>query len=91
VITGVAGGIARDLLIGEIPLVFRREIYLYATAAFVGASVFVMLDHWGVNSQANIIVSTTTTLLLRLAGIRWRIALPLFRPRAADPAAGGRN
>jgi uncharacterized membrane protein YeiH len=91
VITGVAGGIARDLLIGEIPLVFRREIYLYATAAFVGASVFVMLDHWGVNSQANMIVSTTTTLLLRLAGIRWRIALPLFRPRAADPAAGGRN
>src|SRR6187431_410927 len=34
VITGVMGGVLRDLLMGEIPLVFRREIYLYATAAF---------------------------------------------------------
>lgn len=91
VITGVAGGIARDLLIGEIPLVFRREIYLYATAAFVGASVFVMLAHWAVNPQANMIIGTATTLLLRLAGIRWRIALPLFRPRTLPRAANGRN
>ena len=44
VTTGVAGGILRDLLIGEIPLVFRREIYLYATAAFGGAVVFVLLQ-----------------------------------------------
>jgi uncharacterized membrane protein YeiH len=43
VMTGVAGGILRDLLIGEIPLMFRREIYLYATAAFGGATVFVLL------------------------------------------------
>src|SRR5688572_14071408 len=46
VITGVVGGIVRDVLTGEIPLVFRREIYLYATAALCGAVVFVLLARW---------------------------------------------
>jgi uncharacterized membrane protein YeiH len=81
VTTGVAGGILRDLLIGEIPLVFRREIYLYATAAFCGASLFVLLEKWTADAQLNMILGTLTTLLLRLAGIRWRIALPMFRPK----------
>jgi uncharacterized membrane protein YeiH len=81
VTTGVAGGILRDLLIGEIPLVFRREIYLYATAAFCGATVFVVLARFSINPQTNMVIGTATTLLLRLAGIRWRIALPMFRPK----------
>lgn len=88
VITGVAGGILRDLLIGEIPLVFRREIFLYATAAFFGASFFVLLTRWSSNPQMNLVVGTTGTLLLRLAGIRWRIALPMFRPKHS-PGSGG--
>ena len=83
VTTGVAGGILRDLLIGEIPLVFRREIYLYATAAFCGATLFVLLARYSPNPQMNMILGTATTLLLRLAGIRWRIALPMFRPKNA--------
>jgi uncharacterized membrane protein YeiH len=86
VTTGVAGGILRDLLIGEIPLVFRSEIFLYATAAFGGASCFVLLHQYGVNPQLNAIVSTMATLLLRLAGIRWRIRLPMLRPKSPATA-----
>ena len=81
VTTGVAGGILRDLLIGEIPLVFRREIYLYATAAFGGASVFVLLNRYSSSANLNAVLGILVTLLLRLAGIRWRIALPMFRPK----------
>jgi uncharacterized membrane protein YeiH len=81
VITGVAGGILRDLLIGEIPLVFRQEIYLYATAAFLGASLFVATQAWPELSSVRVIVGVGATLLLRLAGIRWRITLPVFRPK----------
>jgi uncharacterized membrane protein YeiH len=81
VITGVMGGVLRDLLTGEIPLVFRREIYLYATAAFFGCCVFVLLQHWRPEGKGNVIMGTTAVLLLRLAGIRWRIALPVFRPK----------
>lgn len=78
VITGVAGGILRDLLIGEIPLVFRREIYLYATAAFFGAALYVGLTHFLGEAQVSIGLGALATLALRLAGIRWRIALPVF-------------
>ena len=85
VTTGVAGGILRDLLIGEIPLVFRREIYLYATAAFGGASAFVLLHQFSSSTKWNAILGTLFTLLLRLAGIKWRIRLPMFRPKVTLP------
>ena len=85
VITGVAGGILRDLLIGEIPLVFRPHIYLYATAAFVGATVYVLVGHWSADQQLNMIIGAVSVLLLRLAGIRWRIALPVLRPKESKP------
>lgn len=93
VITGVAGGILRDLLIGEIPLVFRREVYLYATAAFCGASVYVLLASWPVQPPWKVVIGAAVTLMLRLAGIRWRIALPLFRPKntTEDLVPGGRK
>jgi uncharacterized membrane protein YeiH len=91
VMTGVAGGIMRDLLIGEIPLVFRREIYLYATAAFCGASFFVLLHYWSSNSQLNMILGIVVTLALRLAGIKWRIGLPLFRPKVTTPPSAKEN
>ena len=81
VITGVAGGMMRDVLAGEIPLVFRREIYLYATAALCGAGVFVLLSRWQGHEPINMVLSAGTTLLLRLAGIRWKLALPVFRHR----------
>src|SRR6185295_4853478 len=49
VVTGVAGGILRDVLTGEVPLVFQPQIYLYATAALIGAAAFVTWDHWQPN------------------------------------------
>lgn len=79
VITGVAGGIMRDLLTGEIPLVFRREIYLYATAALCGALLLVLLERWSGRHQVNMLAGAALTLFLRLAAIRWKLALPLYR------------
>ena len=84
VITGVAGGMCRDVLSGEIPLVFRREIYFYATAAAIGAGCFVVLQSWMPNRGANLIIGTLVTLALRLAGIRWRLALPVFEGRRRE-------
>ena len=81
VITGVAGGILRDTLTGEIPYVFRKEIYFYATASRCGAVVFVLLQRWHVDEQAGVLVGAAVTLTLRLAAIRWKLALPLFNPR----------
>ena len=81
VVTGVAGGILRDILCGEVPLVFRRETYFYATAAFGGDLVFVLLHRMAVDRTACLVVSAGVILALRLAGLRWKLALPVFRTR----------
>ena len=78
VITGVAGGILRDILVGEIPLVFRRNIYLYATAAVVGATVFVMMEKWHPGDPVNRLVGIALILILRLAAMQWKLSLPEF-------------
>ena len=79
VITGVAGGILRDVLVGEIPLVFRQETYIYATAAFAGAAVFVVLKHWLPGNAAGGLIGAGLTLALRFIAIQWKISLPVFR------------
>ncbi len=81
IITGVAGGILRDILTGEIPYVFRKEIYFYATASLCGAVVFVLIHNSLASPQVSVLIGAAVTLSLRLAAIRWKLALPLFTPR----------
>lgn len=81
VVTGVAGGILRDVLLGEVPLVFQPEIHIYATAALAGAIVFVTLRYFGVAEVVATPLGAAVVLGLRLAGIRWRLTLPVFEPR----------
>lgn len=76
VLTGVAGGVIRDLLANEIPLVLRREIY--ATAAFVGAGLFLLCDTAGIPKPAPTLIGGAAALALRLAAIRWNLSLPVL-------------
>lgn len=85
VISGVAGGMIRDVLTGEIPLVFRPQIYLYATAAIFGATVFVVLTRNGVPQQIALLSGAGVTLGLRLAAIRWKLRLPVFAAKTSFP------
>lgn len=75
-LTGVAGGIVRDLLSDEILLILRRDIY--ATASLAGATVFVILSSTAINDDLTLIFGVLTTLTLRLAAIRWKWTLPLM-------------
>ena len=81
VVTGVAGGILRDTLTGEIPLVFRSEIYFYATASLCGAVSFLLLLRWLPDPQIALLAGAAVTLLLRLAAVRWKLKLPVFKHR----------
>jgi uncharacterized membrane protein YeiH len=85
VLTGVAGGIMRDLLLGQIPMVFRQEICLYATAAVGGSLYYVCMRQQFDDEQVNMVTGTIVTLALRLAGMRWGITLPMFRPKDKKP------
>ena len=78
VITGVAGGMIRDVLIGEIPLVFRRDIYLYATASLCGSIIYAMLRMFRPESTVHTWVSVGVILALRFGAIFWKWSLPLF-------------
>ena len=82
VVTGVAGGIMRDVLTGEVPLVFRREIHLYATAALSGSALCVVLESASLGETLATIAGAALVLGLRLAGIYWKISLPLFETRS---------
>ncbi len=81
VITSVAGGIGRDVLMGEVPMVFRSEIHLYATAALIGSAGCVSLELLGISATVATIVGGALVLALRLAGIYWKLSLPLFETR----------
>jgi uncharacterized membrane protein YeiH len=77
VITGVAGGIFRDMLMGRVPLVFRKDTYFYATAAMFGGVVYILLDEPLGDSRAAWI-SVLSAIILRLGAIRYRLSLPAF-------------
>ncbi|PKL97398.1 MAG: hypothetical protein CVV17_12125, partial [Gammaproteobacteria bacterium HGW-Gammaproteobacteria-7] len=74
--TGVAGGVMRDVICNEIPLIFQKEIY--ATACIAGALMFIGLRELGTPHWLDTGVSMLTVLLIRLAAIRWHVSLPRF-------------
>jgi len=75
VMTGVFGGVLRDILAGDIPLVLRHD--LYATCAVVGAGCFEILMAAGATPVVAIWVGMLSALALRLAAIRWHLGLPM--------------
>lgn len=76
VMTGVAGGMIRDVLCGEVPMVLRREIY--ATASIIGGAVFVLATHALSYHPISTWLGIGATLSLRLAAIRFNLSLPVF-------------
>jgi uncharacterized membrane protein YeiH len=81
IVTGVAGGVMRDVLLSQIPWVFRAEVQLYATTVFFGALVYVPLQHWFSNAESNRFIGMGVILLLRLLAMRFGLRLPVFRMR----------
>lgn len=75
--TGTAGGVIRDLLTNEIPLILRSEIY--ATASLLGATTFVIVDETGLTNNLQMGLAILVTLCLRLIAIRRRWHLPVFK------------
>jgi uncharacterized membrane protein YeiH len=76
IMTGVVGGMIRDVLVGEVPLILRKEIY--ATASFLGASVYVIGFHSLGVDWLIILLSMMATLGARLGGVLLGWKLPQF-------------
>lgn len=76
VITGVAGGVMRDVICNEIPLIFQKEIY--AIACIAGSLVFIGLLAVGLPRWLDTGIAMAVVLGTRLAAIRWGLSLPRF-------------
>ena len=72
--SAVMGGVIRDTLINEIPLIFRKEIY--ATACLSGAAVFVLLKLFQVDDNINSLVSILIIILIRTIAVKYKLTLP---------------
>jgi uncharacterized membrane protein YeiH len=77
VTTGVMGGVFRDVLCNEEPVVFQGT--LYATVAWVGALLLIALLHFGVDPVLAAAITGFGMFGARLAAIHWNISLPVFR------------
>lgn len=79
-VTGSAGGVIRDVLTAQIPMVLQRGS-LYATAALAGTSLYMLLVRVGVAQRPAGIIGMVLVAALRLAAIRWELMLPAFELR----------
>ena len=75
VLTGVFGGVIRDVLCNEVPLILR-DSRPYATCAFVGCWIYVLLDYMNVDTVYSVLISTAFILVARLVTFRLDVRLP---------------
>jgi len=75
-ITGIAGGIMRDVLCNDVPLVFSSE--LYATVSIVTGVLYYFGLQFGLQPDMVILVAIVTGFALRVAAIVWKLEMPKF-------------
>ncbi len=76
-ITGSVGGLIRDVLINETPLILRRDIY--AVACIIGGLVFALCDWLDIDHAVISIISASTVILIRLVSVKYKIQLPTVK------------
>jgi uncharacterized membrane protein YeiH len=80
VITATFGGIIRDILSGEIPLILRKEIYV--TAAFAGAATYAGLLAAGLEPAFAGFTGFIVALAVRLLALQFNWSLPIYKPKS---------
>ena len=75
-VTGICGGMLRDILCNDIPLVLRKE--LYAVIALAGALLYILLTHAHVSKNINVLITLMAIFTTRLLAIFFHIEMPKF-------------
>ena len=86
-ITGVAGGVIRDMLSAEIPVVFKQG-ELYASAAIVGVTGYLGLMWMGVSEPVSALIGMVAVVTIRVVSVVWRVELPTPRVTSERGAKG---
>lgn len=83
-LTATAGGVLRDILINEIPLIFRKE--LYATLCILGGLVFGLCQKLGLDILWTEVISFLVIFISRILSVRYHIALPKIKSKVGESA-----
>jgi uncharacterized membrane protein YeiH len=75
--SAVMGGVIRDTLTNEIPILFRKEIY--ASACLAGAVLYVVLNYYRLERDYNLLISMSVVISIRLISMRYHLSLPRLR------------
>lgn len=86
-ISGIGGGMLRDLIVGEVPQVLRGG--LYAVPALLGAGIAVAAFRLGEHGFAFSLLGAGACFALRVAAIRYDLSLPALPYLARDESEGG--
>lgn len=78
-ITGAFGGVIRDILINEVPLVFRKDIY--ATACLAGGFVYWIIASFDAPIYYCELSSAGSIILIRFLALKYNLSLPLLMPK----------
>ena len=76
-ITGAAGGVIRDILLNNEPVIFHKEIY--AMAAILGGITFWISDALGFPIEVTVIASFAVTCLMRFLAVKYHLSLPILK------------
>lgn len=74
--SAVMGGVIRDTLTNQTPVIFKKEIY--AIACLIGAALFLILHNFGVDKTFNFIVSGLLIMVIRLLAMHYKWNVPKF-------------
>lgn len=72
--SAVMGGVIRDTLTNQIPILFRKEVY--ASACLAGAIVYLIINSFEVSRDINLLISISVIIAIRMISMKYKLSLP---------------
>ena len=76
-VSSVIGGVIRDVLTNEVPLIFKKEIY--ASACLAGGTVYLITNHFQMQDNIQFIATITTVIVIRMLAVKLHLQLPKIK------------
>lgn len=80
--TGSAGGVIRDVLLNNVPVIFQKEIY--AMASIIGGAAYWGLVEWGCDMTLSVIIAFFLVVIIRILAVKYHISLPVLQGEGLD-------
>jgi uncharacterized membrane protein YeiH len=76
-VSSVMGGVIRDVLTNQVPLIFKKEIY--ASACLAGGGVYLITNYFNLPENVQFITTILTVIIIRLLAVRFKLELPKIK------------